>query len=134
MRIDKLPSRANRTSLDSSLTIVNIVLLLIFFFLTTGSLQNSDSIAIALPETSELALDQLPKPLLAIAADGSLTLNDEPIAPGTLAERTLDEAVLHILADRGSSAAQILETLADENLSAIQIRLVTVHQIKGQGE
>ena len=56
MRIDKLPSRANRTSLDSSLTIVNIVLLLIFFFLTTGSLQNSDSIAIALPETSELAM------------------------------------------------------------------------------
>ena len=61
-------------------------------------------------------------------------MNDESIEPGTLAERTLDEAVLHILADRGSSAAQILETLADENLSAIQIRLVTVHQIKGQGE
>ena len=47
-----LPEVPRAKSIDSSLAIVNIVLLLIFFFLATGTLISSDSVDIELPETT----------------------------------------------------------------------------------
>ncbi|MCH2164957.1 MAG: biopolymer transporter ExbD [Marinovum sp.] len=117
-----------RAELDSSLAIVNIVLLLIFFFLATGSILASGEVKIALPDTSDLPLDMLPEPLLVINEDGSMQLNSTPIEPGTLAELTLDDPILHILADRDSNAQQVLEVIAKENLIAQEIRLVTLHR------
>ena len=51
--------------MDISFAVVNIVLLLIFFFLVTGRLLNPIDPEIELAETSELPLDALPSPLLA---------------------------------------------------------------------
>lgn len=122
-----------RVQIDSSLTIVNIVLLLIFFFLATGSMLASRGVEVALPDTTELPLDMLPTPLLTIADDGSLNLNGEPIETGTLADATLDDPILHILVDRDQSALHMLSVLAAEELVAQEIRLVTVHRKEGDG-
>ncbi|MCF6445755.1 biopolymer transporter ExbD [Nereida sp. MMG025] len=117
-----------RQQMDSSLAIVNIVLLLIFFFLTTGSLSNSTTVTVTLPETSELPLDLLPKPLLTIAVDGTLSLNGEQIERGTLAEALVDDPRLHILADKEANASDLFALLAEEALVAVEVRLVSVHR------
>lgn len=131
MARSRLPAPRTRTALDSSLAIVNIVLLLIFFFLATGSLLNSRSVEVALPETRSLPLDLLPKPLLVIDPAGGLILDGEPIPDGTLAERLLDDPVLHILADRESSAQALLDRLDAEALIAVDLRLVTLSLNEG---
>ncbi|MEL6426040.1 MAG: biopolymer transporter ExbD, partial [Pseudomonadota bacterium] len=56
-------SRRRTVELDVSLAIVNIVLLLIFFFLATGRLLNPVDARIDLSDTSDLPLDQLPSPI-----------------------------------------------------------------------
>lgn len=131
MKTSRLPAARVRHPIDSSLAIVNIVLLLIFFFLTTGSLLNSRSIEISLPETTRLPLDLLPQPLLTLTADGDMTLDGEPIVAGTLAAALIDSPRLHVLTDQGLSATFLLETLAAENLVAVEVRLVTLHREGG---
>ena len=120
------PRKGNK--MDSGLAIVNIVLLLIFFFLTTGSLSNSTTVTVSLPETTELPLDLLPKPLLTVSVEGDLTLDGVPIERGSLAEALIDDPMLHVLADREANAGELLDLIAAEELIAVQVRLVTVHR------
>lgn len=124
----RLPPARPRLAMDSSLTIVNIVLLLIFFFLTTGSLSTSRQITVTLPDTSTLPLDLLPKPLLVVDKDANLTLDGAPVDRGDLADALGDNPTLHVLADRAGNAGALLDILADEKLIAVQVRLVTVHR------
>ena len=125
------PRQGNK--MDSGLAIVNIVLLLIFFFLTTGSLSNSTTVTVSLPETTELPLDLLPKPLLTVSVDGEMTLDGVPIERGSLADALVDDPMLHVLADREANAGELLDLIASEELIAVQVRLVTVHR-KDVGE
>ena len=120
--------------MDSGLAIVNIVLLLIFFFLTTGSLSNSTTVTVQLPETTELPLDLLPKPLLTVSLEGELTLDGVPIERGSLADALVDDPLLHVLADREANAGEVLDLIAAEELIAVQVRLVTVHRKDVEGE
>lgn len=129
-----MPARARlsppreRLQIDSSLAIVNIVLLLIFFFLTTGSLTTSQQVKVALPDTSTLPLDLLPKPLLVVDVDGNLLLDGVSVTTQTLGEALGDEPALHVLADRTANAGELLDVLAGAKLIAVQVRLVTVHR------
>ncbi len=127
-RVSLLPTARARLKIDSSLAIVNIVLLLIFFFLTTGSLSTSQQVVVTLPDTTTLPLDLLPKPLLTVDAQGELTLDGAPVTSGTLAAALGDSPTLHVLAERSGNAGELLDILADENLIAVQVRLVTVHR------
>ena len=128
-----LPPVTRRTKLDTSLAIVNIVLLLIFFFLATGSIMNSPDYGVDLSETSELPIDMLPQPILIVAPDGSLSLNGEPIASEDLAFELIDDPVLHLMMERDAPAENLLEILGREDLFATEIRLVTLHA-SGEGE
>lgn len=121
-----LPPRVPRHGVDTSLAIVNIVLLLIFFFLATGSLMNSPNFGVALAETSELPIDLLPQPILILEA-GGYALNGEAIEPDALAAALIDDPVLHVLVDRDAPATALLELMAREDLFATEIRLVTLH-------
>ena len=128
MRRQRFGPPPKKPKIDSSLAIVNIVLLLIFFFLATGSLNASRTIVVALPETTVLPLDVLPQPLLVIEENGDLLLNDEPIAAGQLNGLLIDDPVLHVLADGSANAWRILDILDREGLIAVEIKLVTVHR------
>jgi len=123
----RLPAPRGAKAIDSSLAIVNIVLLLIFFFLATGSLIASDSVEIDLPETTQLPLDLLPKPLLTVDGDAQMALDGIPMEPGTLADALIDFPTLHVLADRQLGAGALLDLLAAENLVAVSVKLVTLH-------
>lgn len=133
LRRTRISTGREPTKIDSSLAIVNIVLLLIFFFLTTGSLSNSATVTVSLPETTELPLDLLPKPLLTVTTEGKMQLDGVPIEAGSLAEALADDPMLHVLADRESNAGELFDLIASERLIAVQVRLVTVHR-KGEGE
>ncbi|MEL6564201.1 MAG: biopolymer transporter ExbD [Pseudomonadota bacterium] len=128
IRRNRLAPAREGNKMDSGLAIVNIVLLLIFFFLTTGSLSNSTTVTVSLPETTELPLDLLPKPLLTVSVDGNLTLDGVPIERGGLAAALVDDPMLHVLADREANAGALLDLIAAEELIAVQVRLVTVHR------
>lgn len=129
-----LPKTTRKLPLDFSLTTVNIVLLLIFFFLVSGSLIETEELQVDLAETSELPLDRLPRPLLLMDVDEKLSLNGEAVTQNTLvaALRPLlssDAPRLHILADRDVPAINLVSLIQRADLAGIEIKLVTLRQI-----
>jgi biopolymer transport protein ExbD len=130
----RLPVPKPRKAFDSSLAIINIVLLLIFFFLSTGTLMSSRTVEVNLPDTTRLPLDLLPEPLLVITTDGEMSLEGVPVAPGTLAGLLIDSPTVYVLTDRDLSASTLLSLLDDEALIAVDVQLVTLHLSAGDEE
>lgn len=123
-----LPLKNRHMQADTSLAIVNIVLLMLFFFLATGSLMNSPSFGVDLSETADLPIDQLPRPVLIIGPDGALRLDDVPVASDLLATAVQDLTLLHVLIAREAPAQELLDLLARPGLDHLDIRLVTIHR------
>ena len=124
-----LPRPMTKVRPDASLAIVNIVLLLIFFFLATGQLLNPPSQNVDIAETSDLPLDQLPAPILVVQPDGEWQLDGEPVAPDLLGVALAGmeaPVVLHILIPRDAPAGSLLSIANRPELAAHEMRLVTL--------
>lgn len=124
-----LPQPKKPIALDVSLAIVNIVLLLIFFFLATGQLLNPPTSDVDLAETSELPLDALPSPVLVVVEDGSWELDGAPVAPDLLAVALAplpQPLTLHILINRNAPAASLIDVMNRPELAEAELLLVTL--------
>ena len=127
--IRPLPRKPETIKLDVSLAIVNIVLLLILFFLATGQLMNPRSENVDLARTQDLPLDALPLPILIVQDNGSWELNGTPVAPDLLTVALNDlpeDDLLHILINRAAPATALLDVMNAPALTDTTLRLVTL--------
>ncbi len=127
----RLPPPPKRIGLDVSLAIVNIVLLLIFFFLATGQLLNPVESEVDLAETRDLPLDQLPSPILIVTQEGDWEIDGRVVAKDLLSvavDDLTEPRVLHILMDGQAPASDLLELSARPELRDVALRLVTLHR------
>jgi len=111
---------------DFSLATVNIVLLLVLFFLVVGSPAGESERALALPETRTLPQEALPRPLLAMQPGGELQLDGLQIDRDEIVTRIRDGGlpVVHLLVPRDLAALQVL-ALTDL-ISGVGARVVMV--------
>lgn len=126
----RLPQRNRVLVMDVSLAIVNIVLLLIFFFVVAGQNAAREN-DLDLSETQHLPLDQLPSPILVIDRQGEWSLDGEAITPDLLAvalERKGVQNRLYLIIDRAAPASQLIAALNREALAGLDIQLVTLHR------
>ncbi|MCC5973139.1 MAG: biopolymer transporter ExbD [Rubellimicrobium sp.] len=117
---------------DASLAIINVVLLLIFFFLITGQFIADNAGAMDIAVTTELPFDQLPRPILVIGPGGELELDGVPVAPELLrvAVEALPRPVtLNVLIDRSAPAQTLLTLLDRPELAEFEMRLVTLREM-----
>lgn len=125
-----LPPRQNRhAQIDTSLSIVNIVLLLLFFFMLVG--QTADpSPDMDLSRTADLPLEQLPQPILIIQENGDWQLDGAPVSPELLPAAVPGGpgSVLHLMIDRSAPAQLLVEALNDPVLAQYELRLVTLNE------
>ena len=128
-----LPPPPDRLKPDISLFIVNIVLLLILFFLATGQIMNGAPADKRLAITHDLPLDLLPQPLLEIGASGVLSLNSEPVTGDDLDGLLVGETDLYVLVDGAIDAVRLVEILARDDLAAFNVELVTIANRSGNG-
>lgn len=112
----KAPQR--KSPPDFGLAQVNIVLLLVLFFLVVGTIVETDELQVDLSKTAELPLERLPRPLLLIRSDAPWALDGQ--------EMTQEEAVtsLSVAAPEGQPNAVYI--LAPRDLPAD--RLVAAQQ------
>lgn len=121
---------------DFGLAQVNIVLLLVLFFLVTGTLVESEEQTVRLPETLDIPIDRLPRPLLLLGAEGWILDGAAVTAaelPAQLAAQVADtgaDAPVHLLAPRDASAEVVLAAMAALAPTGRPVVLVTV-SVKG---
>lgn len=126
-----IPPRPKRARPDFALPIINIVFLLLLFYLATGSLIKPAELETNAPLTETLPLELLPRPLLLAAADGSLLLDGVPVAVADLSETarraTASGGPLNVLADRAMPGRDFLGLLARIDAAGIPVRIVSLH-------
>ena len=127
-RTPLLPPRAQRVQTDTSLSIVNVVLLLLLFFLASGSLISAQDTDIDLPTTQELLPEQLPSPLLEVRLDGGLLLDGESVTLTQLDDMLEGGQTLYVLMERTAPALDLLELLAQPPFRTLNVTLVTIHE------
>ena len=107
-----LRARTSPPTLDFAVPAINIVFLLLLFFITNGSQVNRPELTVAPPTVERLPGDRLPRPLLAVSADGALHLDGDAVSEQELRERLsapgTAAATLNILADRTMPARDLL--------------------------
>lgn len=138
-----LPSPNNgRQKPDFSLATVNIVFLLLLFFIAAGTLVSEQETIVDLPDTETLPLEQLPRPLLVVTDEGSLFLNGEPLTSGQEYE-TIDtyfksastlKKTIHIMANHDLPAVALVKVLSQLNRLGIQPKIVTRQTLKQANE
>jgi len=128
-RARMLPPPKRRHPADFSLAIVNIVLLLVFFFLITGSLVQNGETNVDLAHTSDLPLERLPRPLLLVDRDGNMALDGVPLPVTALADalHSGQAQALYVLADHALSADTLLKLVQRPDMADLPVRLVTLH-------
>ena len=121
-----------RLRIDVSFAVVNIVLLLVFFFVVNGQIASTRQAGqVSLPATTDLPLDRLPRPILVVTAGDEWTLDGQPIASDMLgvAVGNLPAPVtLHVLIDRDAPADSLVWVLSNPALRDVAVRLVTVRE------
>ena len=124
------PDRAPRP--DFALAQVNIVLLLVLFFLVVGTLIETDESSVDLPRTAELPLERLPRPLLLIAPDGAWSLDGADLSRAEtlarLAEGEEGPRRVHILAGRDVAADHVLSAMQALGTAGLGVTLVTLKE------
>lgn len=99
---------------DNLIPLINIVFLLLIFFMVAGQIQPQPDEHIDVPEATQEG-ETVPLSLfVSLDADGNLSWANETITPDTLAERLQHETLqeIAIVADKRTTAAQLETVLA----------------------
>lgn len=122
------PPPPPRAAPDFSLATVNIVLLLVLFFLVAGTIVEQDETGIALPETTDLPLERLPRPLLRLTDTGGWVLDGQALDRASVIAQLQATAPkrLHLLVARDLPADLLLDTVRALDPAGVPISLVTL--------
>lgn len=121
-----LPRRARP---DFSLSTVNIVLLLVLFFLIVGAPADQAERQVDLPITRDLPLENLPRPLLLVEeGSGALVLDGVEVSLAALQQAIAGGGLerLHLLVARDHPAQALLDISAALAAAGAEIVLVTL--------
>jgi biopolymer transport protein ExbD len=113
--------------------LINVVLLLLVFFLLTGTIEPKEALPIALPEAAAGTRLETAGLTLLVAADGRVALEDEPVDVDALGARLADLAAdaslppLTVRADAATPASRLMPLLQTARAAGFdRVRLVTV--------
>lgn len=133
------PRQRRRSSEDSLLPLINIVFLLLIFFMVAGRLASSDPFEVETPESISEGLPQPEIPNLLLGRDGSLALNGEVVARDELGQRLaplLDgegPAKLRLRADARTDTPEVVALMEELRGHGIErLQLITQPQRDAQ--
>lgn len=130
-----IPRPPARRKPDFSLAMINIVFLLLMFFLVSGSIVQKVETLVVPPLAEELPLERLPRPLLVLDRDGAARLDGVVLALDEIAaharEKTQGSSLfVNILAERDMPARPMLEIIERLTAAGVPARIVTLSSDK----
>ena len=127
------PPKRPRSTEENVLPLINIVFLLLIFFMLAGVLAQNPPFELTAPDTAETQkAAQLQRQVLAVAADGRLAFAGEPIERDGRADALADwpdDKPLQIRADGGIKAERLTGLFTALRRAGIsEVDLLTRHQ------
>ena len=129
-----------RPRADPAMPTINIVFLLLLFFLLAGTLTAPGESEIDPARIDATAGERLPRPLLAITEDGALSLDGRAIdraqLAGAVAELAVpkgdDRPTLYVLAASDLAASLLVQVLGEASAAGAATSLVVLNAGSGQ--
>lgn len=130
--LEPLPRRASNAE-ENVLPLINVVFLLLIFFMVSGTLIQEPPFQLTPATTEHAEAQKSQSEYLAIGADGRLAWTGEEINVDQLADRLGQradpDAPLQVRADRRLDARELTELLAELRSGGVaQIQLLTENQ------
>jgi len=123
----RLPPQASGTPIEPTLALMNVVFLLLLFFVVTGTITYQHDRSIVPPTSILLTTGTAPADAIYIDAEGTLSFRGDVLGPAEIA------AVLGIdQATDGGTAARTFQVVADRQLRA-QTLLAVIDDLRDQG-
>ena len=129
--------RRERPRMEFALPTINVIFLLMLYFLSAGTLAQQDELSVAPPQTVQVPDERLPRPLLVVGAGGEFILDGLVIADaeieaaGLAALQSAAADDFNLLVSRDMAAAPFLALLARLDAASLPVRLVTVERPAG---
>ncbi|AEV35641.1 Biopolymer transport protein ExbD/TolR [Pseudovibrio sp. FO-BEG1] len=108
----RLKTKPQKRTLENTIPLINIVFLMLIFFLFAGSIDRDDAKNVSPAETQEQSSRELIAGALIIAPDGTMTQNEQPIQVEDLIPLEGSEEPLMVVADKALSGQTLARTLA----------------------
>ena len=123
------PMRRGRQ--EFALPMINVIFLLILYFLISGTIVQRNELTFAPPTTLEVPDTRLPRPLLVLEPGGGLLLDGALLSEAEWVEaaQAVDRpegGQLNILAPADYPAGQLVQRIAALGRASIPVRLVTI--------
>lgn len=121
-----------RERMEFALPTINVIFLLMLYFLIAGTIVQNDELSVTPPVTTEAPTDRLPRPLLVVNEAGGLLLDGMPLTREELmaaaAESVMhsQDQTLNVLAPAAMAAAPFLELINAFAASHIPVRVVMI--------
>ena len=123
----RLKTKPQKRTFENTIPLINIVFLMLIFFLFAGSIDRDDAKHVSPAETQEQSSRELIAGALIIAPDGIITQNDQPVLVEDLIPLEGGKDPLMVVADKALSGQTLARTLAALKKQGFSdITLVTV--------
>nr|WP_321455747.1 biopolymer transporter ExbD [uncultured Cohaesibacter sp.] len=122
---DYFTKQERKAGPDFSLATINIVFLLLLFFVISGSIVDRSAIIVDPVETQQLDITKLPQPLLILTQDAPMTYNGEPISSENLVQKSSSLRKLYILVSKTYPATEAIKIIDMISQQGTQTILVT---------
>ena len=126
----KIPETPKRSDAENTLPMINVVFLLLIFFMLAGAFKRPEPISVNLPVAAELKDIKRETYLLLINAEGKLAFNDTEVTLDTLSviiqkhQETLQNQGIQVKADAELDAQQlmdVIEVFASHGISSVHL-------------
>jgi biopolymer transport protein ExbD len=123
-----------RERMEFALPTINIIFLLMLYFVVAGTIIQQNELSIAPPQTARVPTDRLPRPLLLIDNTGAMFLDGLEVDRASLVPAVVARVAsisgtavqLNILAPADMSAQPFLQLLTALDAANVPLRVVTV--------
>ncbi|KZL15534.1 biopolymer transporter ExbD [Pseudovibrio sp. Ad26] len=123
----RLKTKPQKRKFENTIPLINIVFLMLIFFLFAGSIDRDDAKNVSPAETQEQSSRELIAGALIIAPDGTITQNEQPVLVEDLMPLEGNKDPLMVVADKALSGQTLARTLAGLKKQGFSdITLVTV--------
>lgn len=123
-----------RERMEFALPTINVIFLLMLYFLIAGTIVQNDELSVVPPITTETPTDRLPRPLLVIHDDGRMQLDGLEVPASELMTAAADAVVrstsqqLNVLAPAEMASGPFLELINAFAASNIPVRVVMIEE------
>ena len=127
----RLPAATPRPRAENTIALINVVFLLLVFFLVAGTISSQSQRVVTLARSQQGIAAEGDRGIVVLLPDGSLMWNGEAVDVDLLLAQAVPDLPLRIAADQNAPAGRLVALVADLRAAGFDDVAVLVSRVPG---